>query len=115
MERTLDFIIDEKECNLASFDNYLNEHLNILSIILQSILFYNSWNIIDFWDPEIALLTFALNKTIKTEHKIEYEEDLSKPPQFCLPHNPTRTRGTDTINGIELNCDGTELAKHSIS
>jgi hypothetical protein len=79
-------------------------------------LMRNSWNIIDFLDPEIALLTFALNKTIKTEHKkIEYEADLPKPPQFCLPHNITRTRGIDTINGIELNCDGTELAKHSVS
>jgi hypothetical protein len=77
----IDFIIDEKECNLTTFDYYL--FIDIKSVTLRSILFYNSWNIIDFLDPEIALLTLSLNKTITTAHKIEYDADIAKPPNFC--------------------------------
>jgi hypothetical protein len=40
---TLDFIIDERNCEEASFEYYLGEYFNINSITLKSILFYNSW------------------------------------------------------------------------
>jgi hypothetical protein len=47
-ERTLNFIIDEKECNESYFEYFFNEYLNINSITLKSILFYNSWHFYAF-------------------------------------------------------------------
>jgi hypothetical protein len=56
MEITLDFIIDERNCEEASFDYYLNELLNIYYVTL-SVLSYNSWWTGDFLDPSVILLT----------------------------------------------------------
>ncbi|WP_375668121.1 hypothetical protein, partial [Bartonella sp. CL48QHWL] len=52
---SLDFIISKKECNEAKFEYYLPEELNIKSVRLKSISFFNSWWLFDFFPAEIKI------------------------------------------------------------
>ncbi|WP_375671682.1 hypothetical protein, partial [Bartonella sp. CL27QHWL] len=52
----LNFIISKKECNEARFEYYLQEELNIKSVRLKSISFFNSWVTGDFLPEVVKLL-----------------------------------------------------------
>jgi hypothetical protein len=73
-----DFIIDNRKCEEASFDYYLDELIIIKSITLKSILFYNSWFLLPNSDP------FLFTKIIETKvskspiNMIEWFKDTSR-------------------------------------
>jgi hypothetical protein len=98
----LDFIIDKKECNEVSFEYFFNEHLNINSINLKSILFYNSWHFVNFlgWDDILAFYYIQKNKI--TSQKIFFDDNLSNKDAFC----PEGTVVKIIENNILIPCDG---------
>ncbi|WP_375703123.1 hypothetical protein [Bartonella sp. CL34QHWL] len=59
--KKIDFIISKKECNESKFEYYLPEELNIKSVRLKSISFFNSWWIFDFLPQKIKIIFQILN------------------------------------------------------
>jgi hypothetical protein len=80
---TLNFIIDEKECNESSFEYYLDEHFNISSITLKSILFYNSRHFYAFLGWDTVLVFYYLSKKKITSQQILFDDKLSNKDVFC--------------------------------
>ncbi|WP_375654933.1 hypothetical protein, partial [Bartonella sp. CL46QHWL] len=60
----MDFIIHEEECNEAIFEYYLPEELNIKSVRLKSISFFNSWWLFDFFPWKIKNVLRIFNYDI---------------------------------------------------
>lgn len=65
----MDFIINEQECNEAKFEYYLTDQLDIKSITLKSITFYNSWWTGDFLPEGVRIFSFLVEITRITTHE----------------------------------------------
>jgi hypothetical protein len=86
MEVKFDFIIDDRNCEEATFDYYLDEFINVKSVTLKSILFYNSWWISDFLNSVFILLTFEENKIIEYNAQIKPKSDKRINLPLCMAY-----------------------------
>ena len=78
MSETIDFYIDERDCDAASFEYYLSRQVAIKSVTFKSISFYNSWWTGDFLPADVFPFSFASTKYVTdrvlTEHRPYSEE-----------------------------------------
>uniref|UniRef100_UPI0035D09954 hypothetical protein n=1 Tax=Bartonella sp. CL43QHWL TaxID=3243532 RepID=UPI0035D09954 len=101
----LDFIIHEEECNEAIFEYYLPEELNIKSVRLKSISFFNSWWLFDFLPRKVKIVLGILNYD---RNLIWFSGGHFSLTKLCSLLQTWINSGgfqEEAINHVKLNCD----------
>ncbi|WP_375666107.1 hypothetical protein, partial [Bartonella sp. CL41QHWL] len=105
----MDFIISERECDEAKFEYYLTDQLDIKSITLKSITFYNSWWTGDILPDVVDLVTLKTewDETINSfNNNFDAHSSLAELCSFITEQIK------DAAAHVKFQCDDAEHANH---
>ena len=110
----IDFYIDERNCEEATFEYFLNEPYNLQTITLKSIQFFNSWWTNDVFPPIELIKTKDDEGQASNSFTIPFDGHLSL-PELCS----FVTEHLKDVSHVKFKCDENnriviELAKDEL-